>query len=198
MSSSRQYWDNEAETFDSEPDHGLHDPKIRLAWLNLLREFLPSQSSDVLDIGCGTGSLSVILAELKHKVTGIDFSPKMIAKAQAKATQVGHDIAFHVMDAAKPNFSELSFDVVLCRHVLWALPEPEKVLLRWSNLLKPAGRMILIEGYWHTGGGLHAKDVVGMLPPNMSNIQIIDLSQQAALWGGTVNDERYIVAAVKS
>ena len=42
-------------------------------------------------------------------------------------------------------------DVVMCRHILWALPNPDEVLERWRKMLKEAGRLILIEGYWMTG-----------------------------------------------
>ena len=49
-------------------------------------------------------------------------------------------------------------------HLLWALREPAQVLQRWVNLLVPGGRLILIEGYWHTGGGLHAEEVTEALP----------------------------------
>jgi len=94
----------------------------------------------VLDIGCGTGSLSVALAGLGHKVTGIDLSPLMIPQAQAKAAAHGFQTKFHVMDAAFPQLSYQQFDVIICRHLLWALPEPEQVLQRWIEFLKKKGR----------------------------------------------------------
>lgn len=59
----QRYWDQQVATFDEEPDHGLADPPVRLAWSQLLRRLLPSPSADIIDLGCGTGSLSVLLAE---------------------------------------------------------------------------------------------------------------------------------------
>src|SRR5215212_5515303 len=97
LQESQQYWDDLALTFDNEPDHGLRDSLIRETWTELLKTWLAQPSATVLDIGCGTGSLSIVLAELGHKVTGIDLSPSMISHAQAKAAH-GFQIEFHVMD----------------------------------------------------------------------------------------------------
>lgn len=190
---ARQFWDNEAATFDNEPDHGLRDSAVAAAWKGLLQNSLRPAPATVLDIGCGTGSLSVMLAELGYQVTGIDFAPKMIARAQDKAAAAGHSIAFHVMDAASPELSPHQFDVIVCRHVLWALPDRSQVLQRWLDLLKQGGQMLLIEGFWHTGGGLHAQQIINALPDSIAAVSVQDLSDRDEFWGGPVNDERYAV-----
>ena len=149
----------------------------------------------ILDIGCGTGSLSVLLAAQGHSVTGIDWAPAMIAQAEAKAKAAGQPIIFKVMDGANPQFAPQRFDVILCRHLLWALPTPDQVLQRWINLLRLGGRLLLIEGYWHTGGGLHAQEIVEMLPAALTNVKIQQLGDRPEFWGGAVTDERYVVIA---
>lgn len=131
-------WDAESVTFDEEPDHGLRDPLVRDAWTARLREWLPERPSDVLDVGCGTGSLSLIASERGHRVTGVDLSPPMIDLARAKLA--GRDAAFLIGDAVAPPVGEQRFDVLLSRHVLWALPDPERVLRHWRGLLRPGGR----------------------------------------------------------
>ena len=68
------------------------------------------------------------------------------------------------------------------------------VLRRWAELLHPAGRLVLIEGYWHTGGGLHATEIEAMLPPGFG-ATTRDPNLQAELWGGPVTDERYVLTA---
>lgn len=192
---SQVYWDSAAATFDNEPDHGLRDPAVRRAWRDLLLPWLPPAPAPLLDIGCGTGSLTLLLAQLGYQMTGIDFAPAMVAQAQAKAQAAGHAIPFYVMDAAQPHLPAQHFALILCRHLLWALPEPDLVLQRWTELLLPGGRLLLIEGYWHTGGGLHAEAVVAALPSAIVNVVVQPLSAQSELWGSAVTDERYLVAA---
>jgi ubiquinone/menaquinone biosynthesis C-methylase UbiE len=137
----------------------------------------------------------MVLGGLGHKVTGIDLSPSMISQAQVKAATHGFQIEFHVMDAAFPQLSSQRFDVIMCRHLLWALPEPEHVLRRWIELLKPKGRLILIEGFWVTGAGLHAQEIIKMLPGSFINVSSQDLSDNPNFWGGSVSDERYAIIA---
>jgi 2-polyprenyl-3-methyl-5-hydroxy-6-metoxy-1,4-benzoquinol methylase len=195
---SQQYWDELAPTFDHEPDHGLRDPFIRETWTEFLKTWLPQTNAAILDIGCGTGSLSIVLAGLGHTVTGIDVSPAMISHAQAKAAAHGFQIEFHVMDAAFPVLPDQQFDVIICRHLLWALPEPELVLQRWVDFLKQKGRLILIEGFWVTGAGLHAQEIIQMLPSSLINVSHQNLSDTPDFWGGSVTDERYAIIAHKN
>ena len=193
---ARRTWDLAAATFDQEPDHGLRSPLVRAAWTALLSRWLPDRDVAILDTGCGTGSLSVVMAGQGHRVTGIDLSPAMIAQARAKALAAGLSIDFHVMDAADPRFSPRTFDAIVCRHLLWMFPKPAQVLARWAALLKPAGRLVLVEGYWNTGGGLHAAEIVAALPAAFGAVSVEILSNQPDLWGKDVTDERYAIIAL--
>jgi SAM-dependent methyltransferase len=198
LQASRQFWDGQAPAFDDEPDHGLRDPLIRETWTAFLRESLPSAAADVLDIGCGTGSLSVVLAGLGHRVTGVDLSPSMISLAREKAAASGSRVAFQVMDAAWPDLPGRQFDAILCRHLLWTLPEPADVLQRWAALLRPQGRLILIEGFWGTGAGLHAGQIVDILPDGFARHSLRNLAGNPTFWGREVDDERYAILAERS
>lgn len=192
---SRQYWNNIASSFDEEPDHGLRNPIVLENWIEFLKTWLPYTNATILDIGCGTGSLSVVLSGLGHRVTGIDVSPSMISIAQAKAASQGYQIEFRVMDAASPQLHHEQFDAIICRHVLWALPEPKQVLQRWIEFLKNRGRLILIEGYWGIGSGLHASEITEMLPSSFINVAVKNLSDNPNLWGKFVADERFAIIA---
>ena len=83
----REYWDGQAADFDREADHGLLDPGVRRAWAELLLPLIPLPGSDVADLGCGTGSLSMLLAEAGHRVRGLDLSARMVDAARAKAAK---------------------------------------------------------------------------------------------------------------
>ncbi|MFI6281084.1 class I SAM-dependent methyltransferase [Streptomyces sp. NPDC050988] len=189
-------WDAESVTFDDEPDHGLRDPVVREAWAARLRGWLPRGPADVLDLGCGTGSLSLLASEQRHRVTGVDSSPRMVDLARAKLA--GRDAAFLVGDAAAPPVGEQRFDVVLVRHVLWTLPDPGRVLRHWRGLLRPGGRLVLIEGVWGTVSpvGISADRLTGLLAPLAEDVRLESLSDDPLLWGREVEDERYAVVAV--
>ncbi|MET9527760.1 class I SAM-dependent methyltransferase [Streptomyces coeruleorubidus] len=189
-------WDARAVGFDEEPDHGLRDPEVRRAWAARLRSWLPGRAGDVLDLGCGTGSLSLLASEQGHRVTGVDLSPAMVTLARQKLA--GRDAVFLIGDAAAPPVGEQRFDTVLVRHVLWALPDPGRALRHWAGLLRPGGRLVLVEGVWGTAGpvGIPAERLTGLLAPIAGQVRVEQLSGDPLLWGGEVTDERYAVVAV--
>ena len=187
-------WDRQAATFDEEPDHGLRDPSVRRAWTTLLTEVLPNPGMSIADLGCGTGSLSILLAEAGHHVHGVDVSPRMLDQAGRKARQRATPVTWHLGDAARPPLPERTFDVVLARHVLWAMPDPSAALASWINLLRPHGLLVLIEGRWMTGAGIPAA-ACGTLVRQHRQEADLRLLDDPALWGKTITDERYLLVS---
>ncbi|MGW3358895.1 class I SAM-dependent methyltransferase [Streptomyces bungoensis] len=188
-------WDAQAAAFDDEPDHGLRAPEVRAAWAARLRDWLPRRPADVLDLGCGTGSLSLLAAEQGHRVTGVDGSPAMVERARAKLA--GRDAVVLHGEAAAPPVGEQRFDVVLVRHVLWALPDAARALRHWRTLLRPGGRFVLVEGVWGTVSpvGIPAARLTALLEPLAGPVRVERLSGDPVLWGKAVDDERYAVVA---
>jgi SAM-dependent methyltransferase len=189
-----EYWDEQAASFDDAPDHGLRDPAIRAAWAELLVPLMPPAPAGVADLGCGTGSLAVLLAAAGYRVSGLDLAPGMIERARAKARAAAVQAEFEVGDAMAPPWPAGTFDVVLARHVLWALPDPGKGLDRWLALLRPGGRLVLVEGRWWTGAGIGSDEVLNLLEARGRATTRIPLTD-AALWGGPVDDDRYLVVS---
>ena len=187
----RRYWDEAAARFDDEPDHGLRDSRVREAWAARLRSWLPEQPSDVLDLGCGTGSLALLAARQGHRLTALDRSPRMAESAREKLAGTGARVL--VGEAATPPVVSASYDVVLVRHVLWTLPEPETVLRRWAALLRQGGRLVLVEGRWGTVSpvGITAETLGRLAAPLGGVTRIEQLGHAAELWGRAVDDERY-------
>jgi SAM-dependent methyltransferase len=185
-----QLWNDEAATFDEAADHGLRDPRVRAAWRDLLLSVLPPAPARVADLGCGTGTLTLLLAAEGYAVDGVDFSPEMIRLAREKPA-VG-EVTFTEADADHPPLEPGAYDVVLCRHVLWAMPEPAETLKRWIGLLAPGGRLLLVEGSWSTGAGLTAADTVGLVE-SAGRMAELRMLLEPAYWGREIDDERYLV-----
>jgi SAM-dependent methyltransferase len=144
----RNHWDRRARTFDEGVGHGLFSEAQRHAWLDLLSRFAARAPARVLDVGCGTGFLSLRFAELGHNVTGIDLSSRMIGLARRKAANGGLRVDFRIGDAAALDFQSGTYDLVVGRHVIWNLPDPERGVAEWLRVLRPGGLLILFEGKW--------------------------------------------------
>ena len=194
MTEEAAYWDRQAATFDHEPDHGLLDPRVRQAWRRLLLAELPPAPAAIAVLGCGTGTLSVLLAAEGYAVTGLDFAPEMVRAARGKARAAGVSARFELSDAAAPTLPAASFDVVLARHVLWAMPDTGEALEAWLRLLLPGGLLVLVEGRWSTGAGLTAEEAGRAVLRQRSDATITVLSDPA-LWGAPVTDERYLLVS---
>ena len=187
---TRELWDHEAATFDDEPDHGLTDSATRTAWRDLLLGVLPAAPARVADLGCGTGTLARLLVDEGYEVDGLDFSEQMIARARVKVPEA----RFVVGDAAAPALDPGAYDVVLGRHVLWAMPDPAQAFGRWVELLGPGGVAVLVEGSWSTGAGLTADEAAEIVRQHRSELTVQHLTD-AVYWGKEIDDERYLLVS---
>lgn len=185
---TQELWDLEAASFDDEPDHGLADPRTRAAWRDLLLGAFPSAPARVADLGCGTGTLTRLLVDEGYTVDGLDLSPEMIRRARAKVPEA----RFGVGDASSPALESATYDVVLSRHVLWAMTDPETAFGRWVDLLKPDGVVVLVEGRWATGAGLTAKAAEGIVRTARTEVEVRHLPEDV-YWGKAIEDERYLL-----
>ncbi|GAB2633935.1 methyltransferase domain-containing protein [Nocardia goodfellowii] len=106
-----------------------------------------------LDIGSGTGSEVVALAAAagpSGAATGVDPNPAMVAEATARAAALGVAAEFVQGDAYDLPFPDASFDVVRCERVYQHLDEPARATAEIARILRPGGRVVLIDSDWST------------------------------------------------
>lgn len=203
------HWDAHASSFDQEADHGLRDAAVRGAWAERLDRWLPPAPARVLDLGCGTGSLAQLAASAGHRVVGVDMSPGMIRAAWAKLAGSPGVLGLAVGDASEPPIAAGAIDVVVVRHLVWTLPDPHRALRNWVGLLRPSGRLVLVEGRWGSpdgptephvrapmpwAGGVRAAELHAAVAPLVARAVVEPLTD-AILWGREIDDERYAVIA---
>ncbi|MGI9952300.1 methyltransferase domain-containing protein [Moorellaceae bacterium AZ2] len=139
-----------AELFDKKAqdyDDWYRTPKGRLVdriEKEAIYEYLqPQASTEILDIGCGTGNFSLELARRGVKVTGIDVSEPMLARAREKAAQEGVAVRFLRSDARRLPFPDESFDAVVSVTALEFVPDLGAALQEAYRVLKTGGRLVV-------------------------------------------------------
>ncbi|KFI28738.1 SAM-dependent methyltransferase [Haematobacter massiliensis] len=115
------------------------------------------RGGEVLEVGVGTG-LVLPLYQGGVRVTGIDYSQEMLAKAEEKVTELSlsHVEGLHRMDARSLEFPDASFDTVAAMHVLSVVPEPEKVLCEMARVCRPGGQLVIVNHFTAEAGPLRA------------------------------------------
>jgi ubiquinone/menaquinone biosynthesis C-methylase UbiE len=105
---------------------------------------------DILDVGCGTGEITARLAALYPRATlvGVDLIAGHLDVARERCAELGGRATFREADAFALPFEDGTFDLVVCRHVLQAVPRPEAAMAEIVRVLRPGGRLhLLVEDY---------------------------------------------------
>jgi SAM-dependent methyltransferase len=117
----------------------------------------------------------------------------MVRRAEAKADGRPH-VRFLQGDANDPPLRPASYDAVLSRHVLWAMPDPAVALDRWIELLKPEGVLLLVEGRWSNDVGLTADQTVALVRATGRSVDL-NVMSDPVYWGRKIHDDRYLVVS---
>ena len=146
----RQYWNSRAEGYSLSNREELEDEHRIFLWEQQIRRALNGRiCRHVLDVGCGPGFFSVLLAKLGYEVTAIDYTENMLAEARKNAAHYGVKIDFRQMDAQNLDFEDGIFDLVISRNVLWNLEQPEQAYREWLRVLKPNGTVMNFDGNFY-------------------------------------------------
>lgn len=135
-------WDARAKTFD---DRRFN--YFRLMQKKLVSSLNLKEGQRLLDLGCGTGWAVRYAVDLVHErgeFYGIDISPKMIDKAEASSSGF-KNIHFSVTSAEQLPFDDDFFDFVICSNSFHHYFDPDRVLSEVRRILKPAGRIYILD-----------------------------------------------------
>ena len=146
-------------------DAGLYDAKhgfVSAKARDLLAQLAPQPGERILDLGCGTGTLTSQIAASGSEVVGVDRSPEMIAEARKKFPQ----LRFEVCDARSLPFSS-EFDAVFSNAALHWIPEAELVIEGVSRALNRGGRFVA-----EFGGKGNVRTVVTSLEGALTSLGI--------------------------
>ncbi|MFJ8915458.1 class I SAM-dependent methyltransferase [Amycolatopsis sp. NPDC102389] len=134
-----RYWDGKSRNYDREMQ--FMDRKLfgdSRAWA------CGQATGDVLEVAVGTG-LNLPLYPGEVTLTGIDLGDGMLAIARARAERLGHPVTLRRADAHDLPFDAESFDTVVCTLGLCAIPDDGKALREMARVLRPTGRLILLD-----------------------------------------------------
>ena len=164
------YWEKRSSDFLTHKREELHSAMAE-RWMKEIRAQLPAgERLRILDVGCGAGFFSVLLAKEGHRVTGVDLTPDMIENAKILAEEENADCEFIVMDAENVDFPDGTFDVVISRNLTWTLPHVRRAYRDWVRVLKKGGVLLNFDANY----GLSDFTDVSSLPENHAHQTIGD------------------------
>lgn len=116
-------------------------------WQCELRKVLGREPLRVLDVGCGPGFFTIMLARLGHLVTSMDGAEGMVACARRNLAAERRFARIYLGDAVRlAEEQDDSLDVIISRDVVWTIYDPERAFRRWNELLRKGGRVIIYDG----------------------------------------------------
>lgn len=135
----RRYWDRKSATYDAEM--GVWDRRL----FGDSREWACGQASgDVLEVAVGTG-LNLPNYPAAVTLTGLDLSAGMLDLARARSRDLGRAVTLREGSAHALPFPDAAFDTVVCTFGLCAIPDPATAVAEMARVLRPGGRLILVD-----------------------------------------------------
>ncbi len=149
-----RYWNGRAASYSAEI-YGEIDHGMLPAWQRVMERETDllggPQNVSALDLGCGPGFFSMLLARMGCHVDAMDLSPDMLCQAAANADRegLGKHIRFHRGDASDTGFAADSFDLIVLRNVTWLMQNPLAAYREWLRILAPGGTLLVFDANWY-------------------------------------------------
>lgn len=143
MSRTDRFWDRIAKRYAARPvaDEASYQKKLEIT-----RAYL-DETSDVLEIGCGTGSTAILHAPRVRHIRAVDCSANMLDIASEKALEAGvTNIDFEKADIDGLDLPQARYDVVLALSILHLVDDRDAVIARLFDALKPGGVLVSSTG----------------------------------------------------
>jgi SAM-dependent methyltransferase len=142
--SSRAYFDELAGRFGKDYVPGRSWKALAEALIKVLNYKI------VADLGAGEGTLAQLLAQRAEKVIAVDLSPKMVEFGQDLATRNGlFNLEYRIGDLEQPPIDEASLDLAILSQALHHAENPQRALDAAFHVLKPGGRLIILDLLQH-------------------------------------------------
>lgn len=129
-------WSARADSYDR-----LFTPITNQAIPRILATLADIRAKRVLDVCCGSGRLTAVLANAGADAEGLDFAPPMVAKASANFPA----LRFRQGDADNLPYDSNSFDHVVCCYGVMHLPNPDQAIAEAHRILKPGGKYVFTQ-----------------------------------------------------
>lgn len=165
-----RHWERRANAYDQNVREVIYSERDRLAWQQIFADALKGDGLKVLDVGTGPGIAANLLMDMGHEVTGIDASAMMLNRAQENSKELHHSLDLVQGDGECLPFRDCSFDAVVSRYVLWTLPRPRDAIAEFRRVLRPGGRLAIVDGKWFDE---RKRSLHGMIWRNLSLVLIL-------------------------
>ncbi|MCC5909111.1 MAG: methyltransferase domain-containing protein [Clostridiaceae bacterium] len=143
------YWNHRASSYSTSIQKEMNTFQIN-AWSKLIKDYTPERENiKALDVGTGPGFFTIIMSDLGYKVTAVDYTENMLVEARKNVERAGFSADFLQGDCHELPFEDASFDLIVCRNLVWTLVDPIKAYAEWHRLLKPGGRILIFDANWY-------------------------------------------------
>ncbi|MBC3889077.1 methyltransferase domain-containing protein [Acetobacterium paludosum] len=159
-------WDVNAQKYDNR--HQVNTtPEDKKHWMEALAENIgPDKNIKLMDVGAGTGFITLMAAELGYQCHAVDISSGMLEVARNHANNKGLRIDFIKSNVENIPCEDASMDVIVNRHVMWTLLNPGEACKEWFRVLKNGGKLLCIVTIGSMGDSCnhYSQDIEDQLP----------------------------------